>query len=103
MKRPEYTAGVVSIYRKYIDRYMESDGKNVKIEKKDIQDFERLQYKNKLLISDKNEYKSRFVITHPILRKKNYRNGKILEYPMQISKKRYMDSIDYVGFLNQPN
>ena len=33
MKRPEYTAGVVSIYRKYIDRYMESDGKNIKIEK----------------------------------------------------------------------
>ncbi len=42
MKRPEYTAGVVSIYRKYIDRYMESGGKDRKIEKKDIQDLEQL-------------------------------------------------------------
>lgn len=42
MKRPEYTAGVVSIYRKYIDRYMESGGKDFKIQKKDIQDLEEL-------------------------------------------------------------
>lgn len=42
MKRPEYTAGVVSIYRKYIDRYMESGGKDRKIQKKDLQDLEQL-------------------------------------------------------------
>lgn len=42
MKRPEYTAGVVSIYRKYIDQYMESGGKDIKIQKKDIQDLEEL-------------------------------------------------------------
>ena len=42
MKRPEYTAGVVSIYRKYIDRYMQSGGKDIKVEKKDIQDLEEL-------------------------------------------------------------
>ena len=42
MKRPEYTAGVVSIYRKYIDRYMESGGKDIRVEKKDIQDLEEL-------------------------------------------------------------
>jgi len=42
MKRPEYTAGVVSIYRKYIDRYMELGGKDIRIEKKDIQDLEEL-------------------------------------------------------------
>lgn len=42
MKRPEYTAGVVSIYRKYIDRYMASGGKIDKIEKKDLQDLEEL-------------------------------------------------------------
>lgn len=42
MKRPEYTAGVVSIYRKYIDRYMESGGKDFRIEKEDIQDLEEL-------------------------------------------------------------
>lgn len=42
MKRPEYTAGVVSIYRKYIDRYTESGGKDRKIQKKDLQDLEQL-------------------------------------------------------------
>ena len=42
MKRPEYTAGVVSIYRKYIDQYMASGGKIDKIQKKDIQDLEEL-------------------------------------------------------------
>ncbi|MBQ8856679.1 MAG: U32 family peptidase [Lachnospiraceae bacterium] len=42
MKRPEYTAGGVSIYRKYIDRYMESNGGNIQIQKKDIQDLEEL-------------------------------------------------------------
>lgn len=42
MKRPEYTAGVVSIYRKYIDRYMESGGKELQIRKKDVQNLEEL-------------------------------------------------------------
>lgn len=42
MKRPEYTAGVVSIYRKYIDKYMESGGKDRKILKQDIQALEEL-------------------------------------------------------------
>lgn len=42
MKRPEYTAGVVSIYRKYIDQYIASSGKIDKIQKKDLQDLEEL-------------------------------------------------------------
>lgn len=42
MKRPEYTAGVVSIYRKYIDRYEQSEGKNRQIDKKDVQKLEEL-------------------------------------------------------------
>lgn len=42
MKRPEYTAGVVRIYRKYIDQYLKTGGKNRKIEKKDLQDLEEL-------------------------------------------------------------
>ncbi len=42
MKRPEYTAGVVSIYRKYIDLYEQSGGKEIKIQKKDVQDLEEL-------------------------------------------------------------
>ncbi len=42
MKRPEYTAGVVSIYRKYIDRYMEFESKEIKIQKTDVQELEEL-------------------------------------------------------------
>lgn len=42
MKRPEYTAGVVSIYRKYIDRFVASNGRDRKIEKKDLENLEEL-------------------------------------------------------------
>ncbi|NLZ80440.1 MAG: U32 family peptidase, partial [Clostridiales bacterium] len=37
MKKPEYTAGVVSIYRKYLDLYLENGRENYKVDKKDIQ------------------------------------------------------------------
>lgn len=36
MKRPEYAAGVVSIYRKYLDLYLEGK-RNYRVEKKDLQ------------------------------------------------------------------
>ncbi len=37
MKKPEYTAGVTSIYRKYIDRFYENEGNDVKrIEPEDL-------------------------------------------------------------------
>jgi len=37
MKRPEYTAGVVSIYRKYIDKYIQNGKKQYRVADKDIQ------------------------------------------------------------------
>lgn len=42
MKRPEYTAGVVSIYRKYIDLYMKQPEKAFSVDKKDLQNLEEL-------------------------------------------------------------
>lgn len=36
MKSPLYTAGVVSIYRKYLDQYLESGKKNWKVDQKDL-------------------------------------------------------------------
>ncbi|MDD3277455.1 MAG: U32 family peptidase [Lachnospiraceae bacterium] len=36
MKKPEYTAGVVSIYRKYLDLYLQGE-KSYQVEKKDLQ------------------------------------------------------------------
>ncbi len=37
MKKPEYTAGVVSIYRKYLDLYLENGRENYKVDKNDSQ------------------------------------------------------------------
>lgn len=42
MKRPEYTAGVVSIYRKYIDAYLETGGRDRKIRREDVLFLEEL-------------------------------------------------------------
>lgn len=36
MKKPEYTAGVVSIYRKYIDLYLQFGQKKYKVDNNDI-------------------------------------------------------------------
>ena len=89
MKRPEYTAGVVSIYRKYIDRYMESDGKNVKIEKKDIQDLEEL--------FRKRGYSKGFYVQH------NGRNMMALSAPSnekeESERSVYMDAL-YEKYVN---
>lgn len=89
MKRPEYTAGVVSIYRKYIDRYMESDGKNVKIEKKDIQDLEEL--------FRKRGYSKGFYVQH------NGRNMMALSAPSnekeEAERSVYMDAL-YEKYVN---
>lgn len=42
MKRPEYTAGVVRIYRKYLDRCLEYGKESYQIEKEDMEELKRL-------------------------------------------------------------
>ena len=89
MKRPEYTAGVVSIYRKYIDRYMESEGKDIKIDKKDIQDLEEL--------FRKRGYSKGFYVQH------NGRNMMALTAPSnekeESERSVYMDAL-YEKYVN---
>ena len=89
MKRPEYTAGVVSIYRKYIDRYMESDGKERKIRKKDIADLEEL--------FRKRGYSQGFYVQH------NGRNMMALSAPFnekeESERSVYMDML-YEKYVN---
>lgn len=89
MKRPEYTAGVVSIYRKYIDRYMESDGKDRKIHKKDLADLEEL--------FRKRGYSQGFYIQH------NGRNMMALSAPSnekeESERSVYMDML-YEKYVN---
>ena len=89
MKRPEYTAGVVSIYRKYIDRYVQSGGKDRKIQKKDIQDLEEL--------FRKRGYSQGFYVQH------NGRNMMALSAPSnekeESERSIYMDSL-YEKYVN---
>lgn len=67
----------------------------------DITAFNSLPYKNKMLITDKNPINSDNVTTHKILSKPDYRSGEILKYKGIFSVSRYMDDIDYIGFLNK--
>ncbi len=94
MKRPEYTAGVVSIYRKYIDLY-ETYGTDIKIQKKDIQDLEEL--------FRKRGYSKGFYVQH------NGRNMMALSAPEtekeESERSIYMDSLydAYVAREKQEN
>ena len=67
-----------------------------------IRAFDALPYGNKMLITGKNLTNSKNVCTHPVFLKDGYRPGEFLEYKSDFSLKRYMDEIDYVGFLNRP-
>ncbi len=42
MKRPEYTAGVVRIYRKYVDQYLKYGGKEYRVHEKDREELSLL-------------------------------------------------------------
>ncbi len=83
MKRPEYTAGVVSIYRKYMDLITESNGKNCRIQKSDLQKLEEL--------FRKRGYSQGFYIQH------NGRNMMALAAPEneteEAERSVYMDSL----------
>lgn len=66
----------------------------------DIQRFEQLPYRHKLMILRDNPTNSKIVQTHPILAKETYAFGEILRYKSPFSLRRHMDDIDYIGFLN---
>ncbi len=72
---------------------------NKDLTEKDVKDFEALPFKNKLLISNKNEFNSKIVVTHKIFNKKNY-CGEFLKFKPPFFCKRYMDDINYIEFLN---
>ena len=90
MKRPEYTAGVVSIYRKYIHRYMESDGRDRRIEKQDLNNLEEL--------FRKRGYSKGFYVQH------NGRNMMALSSPSNEKEERersvYLESL-YETYVKQ--
>ena len=62
--------------------------------------FAALPYKHKMLITHENNFKCDCMVTHKIFSKENYKPGEVLTYKSVFSKKRHMDDIDYVGWIN---
>lgn len=69
----------------------------------DICEFDKLKYKNKMLITSENLTNSPNVVEQDILKKTNYKGGEILFYENSHSIRRPMDKIDYISFLNRKN
>ena len=72
------------------------------VTEEDIDRFDHLPYKNKLLIANRNITNSKNVIVPKVLQRKpkTYHPSIILDYKPPFFLRRYMDDIDYVGFLN---
>lgn len=68
--------------------------------KDDVERFDRLPYKRKMLITYENPTGSRNVVLNRVYKDTNYVPAKILHYPTRFSSKTYLDEIDYVGLLN---
>lgn len=74
---------------------------NSEITREDIERFEALPYENKLLITGKCDLERPFIVHHKLFDSPSYRPGDMMNYKGKRSKKRFMDDIDYVGFLNK--
>ena len=68
--------------------------------REEIARFEALPYENKLMITGKTEIERPFIVHHKHFDKPGYVSGSAIGYTSKISITRYMDDIDYVGFLN---
>ncbi|MFI3176959.1 MAG: U32 family peptidase [Eubacteriales bacterium] len=63
MKKPEYTAGVTAIYRKYIDAYYRNPHEKFVIYKKDLQLLRALYMRSELSLGYCNEHNSADMVT----------------------------------------
>lgn len=66
-----------------------------------VEKFNSLPYEHKMLVTYKNPWNNPDIAVHKIFNKKNYKPGEILSYKSVLSKKRNMDDIDYVSFINK--
>lgn len=78
MKRPEYTAGVTAIYRKYVDRYLESGRAGYQVEPEDKKRLELLYSRGSFSEGYLKQHNGRTMIT---LKKPSYndKNKKLLD------------------------
>ena len=74
---------------------------NAEITREEIERFEALPYENKLMIAGKTELERPFIVHHRLFESPTYIAGDMMSYKSRVSVKRYMDDIDYVGFLNR--
>ena len=74
-----------------------------KVTAEDVLAFDSLPYRNKMLLANANPTNSKNVVTHEVFSKPNYKSGEVLRFKSLFSRERYIDDVDYVGFLNQPN
>lgn len=86
MKSPEYVAGVTSIYRKYIDLYL-NDKTNFKIDKKDLTNLKNLYTRGSMETGYYKRHNGRDMVT---LSKGSYENS-VSGYTEEI-KKCYIDN-----------
>lgn len=63
MKKPEYVAGVTSIYRKYIDKYLEDPKAPFKVEDKDLDILRHLYLRTEISQGYYNRHNSRDMVT----------------------------------------
>lgn len=61
--------------------------------------FKNIKYKNKRMITNPVGFKDSEIVKSSLYNKKFF-FGKILRYKNRFSKKRYLDSFDYLSFLN---
>lgn len=93
--------------RKWDERKKRVDFSNIYIiqnttnpTEQDVKRFEALPYNNKMMISKDNPTNSSYVVTHSVFKHKDYSSGQILGFKSPYSLKRYIDDIDFIGFLN---
>jgi hypothetical protein len=53
------------------------------------------------MIAGKTELERPFIVHHRLFESPTYIAGDMMSYKSRVSVKRYMDDIDYVGFLNR--
>lgn len=87
MKKPEYTAGVVSIYRKYVDRYLKFGKEAYRVEKEDMQKLWDLFNRKGFTQGYYRQHNGSDMITHT---KADFRM--VNEKWNQEIKKRYVDT-----------
>ncbi len=72
MKRPEYTAGVTAIYRKYIDAYDKSPTHTIEIESRDLHFLSQLYVRSELSDGYYNRHNGKGMVT---LSEPSYKNS----------------------------